>query len=142
MARNGPIIFVEDDLDDQDFVREVLQSLNVKNELIFFTRATEALAFLQSGSVQPFLIVSDVNLPLMTGLEFKKQIDTDPELRARSIPFVFLSTSVGKAAVNDAYQHLTVQGFFEKSTNLDGLRNTLKLIIDYWLVCRHPNSDY
>jgi CheY-like chemotaxis protein len=45
---------------------------------------------------QPFVIISDINLPESSGMECKQQIDNDENLRLKSIPFVFLSTSISK----------------------------------------------
>lgn len=141
MAKLRPIIFVEDDLDDQEFIRDIIKKMGIKNELMFFNNARTAHEFLCRKDVQPFIIISDMNLPGATGLDLKQQIDTDPYLRAKSIPFVFLSTSINKIAVDTAYKHLTVQGFFEKPSNLVELEQTIRLIFDYWKLCRHPNSE-
>ncbi len=140
MSVSGPIVIVEDDQDDQEIMQEVLASLSVTNKLIFFSRPLDAFQYLKSSPVQPFLILSDVNLPEQNGVEFKRQIDEDPDLRARSIPFVFFSTSVDKKAVNTAYKEMTVQGFFQKPFSFEELQTTLQLILEYWKVCKHPNS--
>lgn len=140
MAKQGPILIVEDDEDDQDMIRDILLELGVQNELVIFSRGPEAMHYLKSSDVQPFLILSDVNLPQQNGIEFKRQIDEDPELRARSIPFVFLSTSADRHAVNEAYTQLTVQGFFQKRSNFRDQAEDLQLIINYWMNCKHPNS--
>jgi quinol monooxygenase YgiN len=73
-------------------------------------------------------------------VEFKRQIDNDAQLRAKSIPFVFLSTYADKKAIDTAYKEMTVQGFFEKSSHFSQLKNVIKLIMDYWAICKHPNS--
>ena len=140
MSKLGPIIIVEDDLDDQEMIQEAMHELGIKNELVFFDRSLKAFDFLKSSSQQPFLILSDVNLPIQNGIEFKRQIDEDRQLRQKSIPFVFYSTAVDKNSVDTAYQELTVQGFFKKKNKYDELKSDLKLIVDYWRTCKHPNS--
>lgn len=140
MANSGSIIVVEDDLDDQEIIEEVLKELGFENKLIFFDRCHSAFNFLMAMNEQPFLILSDVNLPEQNGVDFKRQIDANPHLRQKSIPFVFFSTSVDKVAVDTAYKEMTVQGFFKKSNRYNELKNTLRLIMDYWTVCKHPNS--
>ena len=140
MAKIGPIIIVEDDLDDQEMIQEVMQELGIKNELIFFDRSSKAFDFLKSTSQQPFLILSDVNLPIQNGIEFKRQIDEDTQLRQKSIPFVFYSTAVDKTSVDTAYKELTVQGFFKKKNKYEELKDDLQLIVSYWKICKHPNS--
>ena len=140
MNKNGPIIIIEDDIDDQMILKEVFNKLKYPNKLVFFDRALKAFDFLKSTSQQPFLILSDVNLPAQNGIEFKRQIDEDRQLREKSIPFVFYSTAVDKNSVNTAYQELTVQGFFKKKNKYEELKKDLKLIVDYWTTCKHPNS--
>lgn len=140
MSKLGPIVIVEDDLDDQEMIQEAMEELGIKNKLVFFDRAVKAFDFLKSVREQPFLILSDVNLPIQNGIEFKRQIDEDNALRHKSIPFVFYSTAVDKNSVDTAYQDLTVQGFFKKKNKYEELKSDLKLIVDYWANCKHPNS--
>ncbi|MFZ6001906.1 MAG: response regulator, partial [Bacteroidota bacterium] len=111
---SGPIVLVDDDDDDQELVGEVLRELNIKNKTVFFDRCEEALVYLKTSDDQPFIIICDVNLPGLSGIEFKRKIDNDPQLRRKSIPFVFYSTSAEKNLVDEVYTQLTVQGYFKK----------------------------
>jgi CheY-like chemotaxis protein len=140
MAKSGPIVIVEDDLDDQTILEEVIKETGTTNELLFFTNGPAAFEFLKTTTSQPFLILSDVNLPIQSGIEFKRSIDADPQLRHKSIPFVFFSTSVDKTFVTQAYTEMTVQGFFKKATSFDELVKVMRLIMDYWKLCKHPNT--
>ncbi len=140
MAKSGPIIIIEDDADDHGILKDVLKELNVENNLIWFTRGDDAFNYLQTTSDQPFLIISDVNLPGRNGIEFKRRLDADPRLRKKSIPFVFYSTYVDQQAVNIAYTEMTVQGFFQKNDSYTEIKKNIKLILDYWMTCRHPNT--
>ncbi len=139
MSRNGPIIIAEDDLDDQEIMKEVFESLSIKNPLRFFTDGEEVLEYLKTTTEQPFIIISDVNLSRMNGLELRRQINADEMLRRKSIPFVFLTTGVTHNYVQEAYD-LMVQGFFKKENNFRQIQNTIRMIIEYWLICRHPNT--
>ena len=140
MSKLGPIILADDDPDDKEFFADVLKELGIQNPLVHFQTALEAFDFLKTTSSHPFIIFSDVNLPKLSGLEFKRRIDDDPELRKKSIPFVFYSTSVDQRSVNEAYTKMTVQGFFQKGSSIETLKKDLKLILDYWSLCRHPNA--
>jgi CheY-like chemotaxis protein len=140
VAKSGPIIVVEDDVDDKEVVEEILHELEIPNRLVWFTRTEEAFHYLKTTSDQPFIIFSDVNLPGQNGIEFKRAIDEDPQLRQKSIPFVFYSTAVRQDAVNEAYTQLTVQGFFQKNNSYAEVKNAVRLILDYWKLCKHPNS--
>lgn len=138
--KSGPIVIIEDDPDDQDLLKDVFQELSVKNKILFFEKSLDAFQYLKSTTDQPFVILSDINLPEQNGVEFKRQIDEDPQLRSKSIPFIFFSTSINKETIDIAYKELTIQGYFQKTNSYDELRETIKLIIDYWKVCKHPNS--
>ncbi|HKH62480.1 MAG TPA: response regulator [Flavitalea sp.] len=138
-SKDGPLIIVEDDIDDQEIIKEVLQSLGVSNTLLLFSDGFEALTYLQTTSDQPFLILCDINLPKLNGLELREEINADHRLRRKSVPFVFYSTNASRDAVKKAYD-LTVQGFFIKNHTLEQLRDTLSLIVSYWSECKHPNN--
>lgn len=138
--KTGPIVVIEDDKDDMDIFASILEELKVKNKLVWLETTDAALEYLSSGNTQPFLIFSDINLPGKNGLDLKKKIDGNPHLRKKSIPFIFYSTSSGQQDVNEAYTQMTIQGFFRKANEYDKMKEMIKLIIDYWSVCLHPNA--
>ena len=136
----GPIILVEDDKDDKDIIEEVLRELNIPNKTIWFTRCKDAFEYLKNSNEQPFVIFSDINLPGVSGMEFKKQVDEHKELRKKSIPFVFFSTAADKNTIDEAYTKMTMQGFFQKGESYDETKNIVRTILEYWKICKHPNS--
>ena len=140
MSVKGPIILIEDDQEVEEFFREVLHDLGIENKLIYFDNCIKAFDYLKSATDHPLIIISDVNLPQQNGNEFKRQIDEDPHLRAKSIPFVFFSTSTDKKSVDTAYKEMTVQGFFHKTNSFEELKRVVKLMMDYWKTCKHPNA--
>ena len=139
--QSGPIILVDDDTDDKEMLLEILKELQVPNPVIWFPNCDDALGYLRETTEQPFVIFCDLNLPGLSGIEFKREIDEDKALRKKSIPFVFSSTTVDQKTVNEAYTQMTVQGFFQKPNSFIELKEQTKLIIDYWEHCRHPNSQ-
>jgi two-component SAPR family response regulator len=140
MSKAGPIILIDDDYEDVEIFKLVLKELAVPNEFIHFDTCMKAMDYLLTTTQKPMVIFCDVNLPVQNGIEFKQNIDYTPKLRKKSIPFVFYSTSVDQATVDKAYLELTVQGFFQKASNMEEIKKTLKMILEYWLMCRHPNS--
>ena len=138
MPLNGPIIFVEDDADDQYIFQEVCEKLGLADRLKFFPSAESVLNYLRTSNERPFSIFCDINMPEMDGLELRKQINNEEELRRLSIPFVFLSTAANPKQVRTAYD-LTVQGFFLKEQRFSDMLGTIKMIIEYWKKCYHPN---
>jgi CheY-like chemotaxis protein len=137
--KNGPILLIEDDVDDQEFIIDALQMLGVKNDIKIFVNGQKALDYLLETAEQPFIILSDVNLPIMNGLQLKSEIQRNEYLRCKAIPFIFLSTSADTKAVFTAFE-LSVQGFFVKENTYEGIQQQLRQIIEYWKTSRHPNS--
>ncbi len=138
--KHGSIILVDDDTDDQELLVNVFESLGITNEVQIFENGHEALLYLKQTPSQPFIIICDVNMPIMNGLELRRQINSNEFLRRRSIPFIFLSTSAEPHAINEAYE-MDVQGFFVKERCYEGIQQQIKQIVDYWKECKHPNSD-
>ncbi|HEV7332270.1 MAG TPA: response regulator [Flavisolibacter sp.] len=138
--RLGPIVIIEDDVDDQAVLKEVFDSLNVPNRLQFFSNCQEAYHYLDTTSDKPFLVFSDINLPGMSGAELKRKINAVEHIRRKSIPFVFLTTTSAHKAVLDAYESLA-QGFFTKPDNIKSLKQMIEMILNYWKISRHPNPD-
>lgn len=139
MSIRGPIISIEDDADDQFLIKSVVEELDIPNELLFFNNGVEALLYLETTREQPFLIVCDINMPVMNGLELRERIERNEYLRQKSIPFVFLSTADNPLVIQTAYQ-TTIQGFFKKENSFDEFKARLKVMYDYWSYCLHPNQ--
>ena len=139
MKRSGPIIVIDDDLEDQQILDEVFKNLNVQNKVIFFADGAEALDYLTTTSDQPFLILSDINMPRVDGFEVRNRIFKNSNLKIKFIPYLFFTTSVDKKAVENAYD-MSVQGFFVKPTSMIEMQNSLKKIIDYWRECYAPGN--
>jgi CheY-like chemotaxis protein len=139
MQKSGPIIVIEDDIDDQQLLDETFKALNYPNEIIFFSDGYEALDFIVKTDVQPFLILSDINMPKINGYELKKMIHNNQALSVRCIPYLFFTSGANKKGVSDAYS-MSVQGFFIKPSNMKGLENTIRKIVEYWQECFAPSQ--
>ncbi len=138
MNRQGPIIIIEDDKDDQEIFQHVFNSLSTPNEIIFFEDGVEALRYLTATDVKPFIIFSDINMPKLSGLELREKIHQNEDLRLKSIPYLFFSTSAEQAHVVDAYSK-SAQGFFIKPGEYHELKETVEVILNYWLKCVSPH---
>lgn len=138
MNKRGPIIIIEDDTDDQDILAEIFQELSYKNKLIFFKDGIEALEYLVNTEVEPFLVLSDINMPKLNGMELREKIHNNEDLRLKSIPYLFFSTSAEQKNVIDAYSR-SIQGFFVKPHDYNKLKNTIVKIVEYWQECESPN---
>ena len=139
MNNKGPVIVIEDDLDDQHLFQEVFKNLQYKNELMFFSDGVAALDFLNTSNIIPFLILSDINMPKLNGFDLRSKIRTDAALDKKCIPYLFFSTASTQQSVIDAYS-MSVQGFFIKQNTIAELEKTVKIIMEYWGRCVSPNN--
>jgi CheY-like chemotaxis protein len=137
--KDGPIIIIEDDSDDQFLLGEVFQKLNYQNKIIFFSDGEKALDYLNTMSDAPFIILSDINLPKLDGIALRKKLKNDAKLSNKCIPYLFFSTAVNQKTVIDAYSQ-SVQGFFVKQSSMIELEKTISAIMEYWRRCAAPND--
>ena len=137
--KNGPVIVIEDDEDDQYMLEEVFKNLNYKNKIVFFKDGNDALDYLNLTKEPPFLILSDINMPRINGFELRNKIQANELLHVKCIPYLFFTTNANKKSVIEAYA-MSVQGFFVKPNKYEELESTIKKIMDYWKECIAPNK--
>lgn len=138
MNKRGPIIIIEDDLDDQEMLENVFKELECPNKVIFFNDGQQALDYLIATDVEPFIIFSDINMPRLDGMKLREQVHENEDLRIKSIPYLFFTTSAEQQHVIDAYSK-SIQGFFVKPHEYGELKDTINSIVDYWRRCVSPN---
>jgi len=140
MNKNGPVVVIEDDEDDQIVLNEIFKILDYKNKIVFFRDGDLALEYLNKTDTIPFLILSDINMPKINGFELRSRIHTNERLHLKCIPYLFFTTSANKKSVFEAYA-MSVQGFFVKPDTHQKLENTIRKIMEYWRECIAP-SEY
>ena len=140
MNKNGPVVIIEDDEDDQLILNEIFKTLNYNNAIIFFKDGNDALDYLNKTDIIPFLILSDVNMPKINGFELRSKVHTNELLNIKCIPYLFFTTVADKKSVVDAYS-MSVQGFFVKPNSFQKLESTISKIMEYWKECIAP-SEY
>lgn len=137
--KSGPVLVIEDDADDQDFLTEVFEKLNYPNKILFFQDGQEALDHICNSQEAPFLILSDINMPKLNGFALREKLRTDSNLSNKCIPYLFFTTASSQKAVIDAYSQ-SVQGFFVKQNSIVALEQTIRAIMEYWRRCAAPND--
>ena len=138
MNKTGPIIIIEDDLDDQDILADIFHDLGYKNEIIFFGDSLKALEFLTDMDVEPFIVLSDINMPKLNGMALREKVHNNEDLRMKSIPYIFFTTSAEQKHVINAYSR-SIQGFFIKPDDYNKLKGIIRKIVEYWQECESPN---
>src|SRR5436189_256281 len=72
MAKKGPIVIIEDDTEDEEIFKDILEELKISNKIIWFTDPHKAFDYLKTTSEQPFIIFSDINIPKQNAVDTKK----------------------------------------------------------------------
>ena len=134
---NAPVFIVDDDVDDHEIIHEIWNELGIKNPLLFFTSGQEVLDHVKKDPTNPFIIISDVNLPRMDGFELRQKLLDENSFHYKSIPFVFWSTLASNEQIKKAYDY-GAQGFFIKASNYSMLKESLNMIITYWKTSKAP----
>ena len=135
----NPILIVDNDPDDLDLIKDVAEHLQITRPIHYFKTGQELEDYLRSSSKPPFFIICDVNLSGMDGFTVKKKISEDADLKYKSVPFIYWSTSASEAQIQFAYD-LPAQGFFFKPTNFNDLCVAFRTILEYWEKSKHPKQ--
>jgi len=134
------ILLVEDDEIDAEVIVRAFQKQKISNPLTIVPSGVEALATLRGKMgytrlSRPYLILLDINMPRMNGIEFLKELRQDQELR-RSVVFV-LTTSDRDEDKQAAYD-AQVAGYVLKSKVGSDFTNVLTLLKSYELIVELP----
>ena len=141
------ILMADDDPEDVMFAEDALDEARVANEFYSVGDGEELLEYLErrgeysdpKDSPRPGLILLDLNMPRMNGLEALEKIKSDPKLR--SIPVVVLTTSRAEEDVYKSYD-LGVNGFISKPVSFEGLVEAMQVIGKYWFeIVERPSSS-
>jgi CheY-like chemotaxis protein len=135
----GKIILIDDEKIELEFLKTSLRELDYDVDIEYFEDAAKGLDYLKKTSSEIFLIISDIKMPVMDGIQLKAAIDADPILRRKAIPFVFATNAVSKEIIARVYEH-SVQGLFRKPGDLKQMTEIMSTIIKYWDINLHPNK--
>lgn len=127
-----PILLVEDDKVDQMTVKRVMNQINAENPLTIRQNGLEALDYLRNNTnPNPCLILLDLNMPKMNGIEFLKEIKKDPALGL--IPVVVMTTSKEDQDRLDSFTN-HVAGYMVKPIDYQQFLTVMKAIYEYWIL--------
>ncbi|MCG8604764.1 response regulator [bacterium] len=129
MVDSKPILVVEDDRVDFMTVKRAHKYLEIPNRLDHVNNGEEALAYLRSVEDTPALILLDLNMPRMNGLEFLEVAKRDDLLKR--IPVIVLTTSKEDHDKLHSF-NLSVAGYMVKPVDYQQFIEVLKTIYVYW----------
>lgn len=130
------LVLVEDDLGDAKAVRRSFAKARLANPIVHLQDGVEALEYLRGAEApMSFLLLVDVNMPRMNGIELIREIRRDPDLH-RAVVFV-LTTSADARDVTAAYD-LNVAGYILKSCVGDDFRSLIGALDGFWQIVLLP----
>lgn len=136
MTTQYNILVVEDDEVDRINIERAFSKAKVANKLSFAVNGQDALDQINAGTLKhPLLILLDINMPGMNGLEFLKVLRTMPEWK--TVPVVVLTTSSMEKDKVEAF-NLMVAGYVLKPVSLADFIEAVSKIGSYWSLCEFP----
>jgi two-component system response regulator len=136
------VLLIDDDEDDYVLMADAIREADLSFTLKWIHSGEEALRFLKDGDacgMRPSLILIDLNMPGMNGLEIIKAIKTDDS--ARDIPVVALTTSASDDDVRLCYRS-GVNSYIKKPSEFSRLLEIVRIISVYWLeTVQLPRKD-
>src|SRR5579863_422961 len=137
------ILLVDDSQDDVDLTLHALRSENLANRVFIARDGEEALDFLFCRGVHaersfehpPKLVLLDLKLPKVDGMQVLEQAKNDP--RTKTIPIVMMTSSREERDMVSGYD-LGVNSYLQKPVDFDQFRKMVKLLGLYWLVTNRP----
>lgn len=136
MRDSAPILLVEDDRVDAMTVKRALKDINVCNPIHIVGNGEEALEFLRGDKApRPGIILLDLNMPRMNGLEFLKIAKQDERLK--QIPVVVLTTSREERDRVESF-NLSVAGYMIKPVDYLQFVEVMRAINLYWTLSELP----
>jgi CheY-like chemotaxis protein len=133
---NKPILLVEDDQVDTMTVTRALKEIHVTNPLVHLENGEEAVNYLQDpASEKPCIILLDLNMPIMNGIEFLQVVKHDDQLKR--IPVVVLTTSEEQQDKVNSF-NLGVAGYMAKPVDYRQFVEIMRSIDAYWTISEMP----
>jgi two-component system, response regulator len=143
MSTTVDILLVEDNQDDIDLALHALHAGKVANSIFVVRDGEEALDFLfcrgsyteRSIDHPPKLVLLDLKMPKIDGLQVLKQVKGDP--RTKTIPVVIMTSSKEERDLVEGYSS-GVNSFIQKPVDFEQFRETVRTLGMYWLVINQP----
>lgn len=143
MTAGGKILIIDDSADDVTLTLRALKKNNITNAVDVATDGEEALRYLfppgrpASGRPDdlPALVLLDLNMPKVSGLEVLRSIRADP--RTKYLPVVVLTTSTEERDIVETYD-LGANSFVRKPVEFDEFLDAVRVLGMYWLLVNRP----
>jgi CheY-like chemotaxis protein len=143
LSHEGIILLVEDNPDDQELTRRALEENDIANEIVVAQDGAEALDYLfghgrwadRDPDVQPQLVLLDLKLPKVDGLEVLRRVRADE--RTARLPVIVLTSSREESDVAESYGS-GANSYVRKPVDFTEFREAVRQVGLYWLLLNEP----
>ena len=133
---NKPLLIIEDDQVDVMTIKRALKEIHVANPVIHMENGEDAIHYLRDASREkPCIILLDLNMPVMSGIEFLQVVKNDEELRR--FPVIVLTTSEEQQDKLNSF-NLGVAGYMAKPVDYRQFVEVMRSIDLYWTISELP----
>ena len=140
---NRPILLVEDNPDDVTFTLRAFRKNNINNKILVASDGEEALEILFSENttpaLRPVLVLLDVKLPKIDGIEVLRRLRSDP--RTALLPIIMLTTSSEESDIVSSYR-LGANSFVRKPVAFGDFVHATNMVGMYWLLINEPAPEW
>ena len=131
------LLLIEDNASDAELTIRELKKYNMANNLIHLRNGSDALNFFKTTDTLPKLILLDIQMPKINGIEVLQRLKENP--LTRSIPVVMLTSSKENPDIQKCYS-LGANSYIVKPVNFDDFAKTIKTLGFYWLLFNQPHT--
>lgn len=140
---NIDIVFVDDNMDDATLTLHALRKGGLTNTIIHLKDGAEALSYIyaegiyasRNKSQHPKVILLDLKMPKVSGIEVLEKLKSDPEFK--TIPIVILTSSKEDPDVKKCYE-LGVNSYIVKPVESENFFTAIKELGFFWMILNHP----
>ena len=138
MTLDKTVLLVEDDVIDALTVKRAFADLGINQPIVHLSNGEDALDYLQSSpDAGPSVILLDINMPRMNGLEFLQALRADQGLQ--SLPVVVLTTSTNNHDIVKSFA-LNAAGYMIKPVDYQDFVRTIQTVRAYWQLSCCPGE--
>ena len=131
MSKILKILFIEDDTIELMKFNRVMESLNYNHQVIESQNGFDAIQVLTTKGIIPDIIILDLNMPKINGLEFLSILKNDERLKY--IPAIILTTSNNLKDIQECHK-IGIAGYIVKPLKYDDYVKKIELTLEYWSV--------
>jgi CheY-like chemotaxis protein len=129
MSKKLKVLLIEDDMIEVMKFNRTLSKLDIHHNIVEAKNGEDALKILQDKDRLPDIILLDLNMPKINGIEFLTILKNDKDLKY--IPTVILTTSNNRKDLLECYK-IGIAGYVIKPLKFDDYVQLIKRVLDYW----------